>query len=42
MQNLRLQARKVDLRLPGEGTFNSRGARSVHASITMIEQIRAI
>jgi len=31
---------KVDVRLPGKGNSNSRGARPVHLIITMIKWIR--
>ena len=33
-------ARKVDIRLPGEGDSNSHGARPVHLIITMITCFR--
>ena len=33
-------ARRVDVRLPGKGNSNSRGARLVHLIITMINWIR--
>ena len=33
-------ARKVDVRLPGEGNSNSHGARPIHLIITMIKWIR--
>ena len=33
-------ARKVDVRLPGKGNSNSRGARPVHLIISMIKWIR--
>ena len=33
--------RKVDVRLPGKGNSNCRGARPVHLIITMIKWIRA-
>jgi len=32
--------RRVDVRLPGKGNSNSRGARPVHLIITMIKWIR--
>ena len=32
-----LEARKVDVRLPGKGNSNSHGARPVHPIITMIK-----
>ena len=37
---MQLQARKVDVRLPGKGKSNSHGARPVHLIITMIKWIR--
>ena len=35
-----VQPRKVDVRLPGKGDWNSHGARPVHLIISMIEWIR--
>ena len=35
-----MDARKVDVRLPGKGNSNSRGARPVHLIITMMKWIR--
>jgi len=39
--DVRLPARMVDVRLPGQGNSNPHGARPVHLIITMIKWIRA-